>query len=67
MTYKQIEAAREVRLWIGQIVVPGIALAATALTIPDVREAVAAKARSVKESIENKKKIIKFKTIKRES
>lgn len=53
MTYKQIEASREVRLWIGQIVVPAITLAATTLAIPEVRQAVAAKAKAVKTSIEN--------------
>lgn len=54
MTYKHIEAAREVRLWIGQIVVPAVMLATSTLAIPEVREAIAAKANSVKESIENK-------------
>lgn len=54
MTYKQIEASREVRLWIGQIIVPAITLAATTMAIPEVRQAVAAKAKSVKRSIENK-------------
>lgn len=54
MTYKQIEASREVRLWIGQIIVPAITLAATAMAIPEVRQAVAAKADSIKRSIKYK-------------
>lgn len=54
MTYKQIEASREVRLWIGQIFVPAITLAATIMAIPEVRQAIATKARSMKESIEKK-------------
>ena len=54
MTYKQIEASRETRLWIGQIIVPAIGLATTCLAIPEVRQAVAAKAKSVKESVERK-------------
>ena len=54
MTYKQIEASREVRLWIGQVIVPAIVIAASALAIPEVRQAVAAKARDVKQSIERK-------------
>ena len=54
MTYKQIEATREVRLWIGQIIVPAFTLAATTLAIPEVRQAVAAKAKSMKESLEKK-------------
>lgn len=37
MTYKQIEQAREIRLWIGQIIVPAITVATTMLTIPEVR------------------------------
>lgn len=54
MTYKQIEAMREARLWIGQIVVPAIMLAGSALTIPEVRQAVASRAKSWKQSIEYK-------------
>lgn len=56
MTYKQIEASRELRLWIGQIVVPALTLAATAMAIPEVRQAIAAKAENVKYSIERKMK-----------
>lgn len=54
MTYKQIETMREVRLWIGQIVVPVATLAATTMAIPEVRQAVAAKAREVKYDIGRK-------------
>lgn len=54
MTYKQIEAAREVRLWIGQIVVPAATVAITAMTIPEVRQMIAAKADSVKYKIKSK-------------
>lgn len=54
MTYKQIEASREIRLWIGQIIVPTITIATTIMAIPEVRQAVAAKANSVKRSITNK-------------
>ena len=56
MTYKQIEAAREVRLWIGQIIVPAATVAVTAMTIPEVRQAIAAKANKVKQDIESKVK-----------
>ena len=52
MTYKQIEASREARLWISQIVVPAITLAGSTLLIPEVRGAVAAQANSIKHSIE---------------
>lgn len=54
MTRKQIEASRETRLWIGQIIVPAITLAATTLAIPEVREAITTKVRSVKDSINKK-------------
>ena len=55
MKRKNIEAAREVRLWIGQIVVPAITLAATTLAIPEVRQAVAAKANEWKDSINKRR------------
>lgn len=35
MTYKQIEGAREARMWITQLVIPGIALG-LAVTKPEV-------------------------------
>ena len=54
MTYKQIEAAREIRLWIGQIVVPAATVAVTAMTIPEVRQMIAAKADGVKYKIKSK-------------
>lgn len=56
MTYKQIEASREARLWIGQIIVPAISLAVSISAIPEVRQAVATKAQSIKQSIEWKMK-----------
>lgn len=56
MTYKQIETMREIRLWIGQIVVPAGAAMVSLMTIPEVRDAVAMKAKSVKQTIENKMK-----------
>ena len=56
MKYKHIEAARELRLWIGQIIVPAAAVAITTMTIPEVRQAIAAKANSVKQNIESKMK-----------
>ena len=54
--YKHIEAARELRLWIGQIIVPAATVAITTMTIPEVRQAIAAKANSVKQNIESKMK-----------
>ena len=54
MTWKQLETRRETRLWISQIIMPAVTFAATTLAIPEVRQAVAAKAKSIKESVENK-------------
>lgn len=54
MTWKQLETRRETRLWISQIIMLAVTFAATTLAIPEVRQAVAAKAKSIKESIENK-------------
>lgn len=45
MTYKQIEASREARLWIGQIIVPAVGLA---LAIPESREWVKDKIEEIK-------------------
>ena len=56
MKYKHIEAARELRLWIGQIIVPAATVAITTMTIPEVRQAIAAKANSIKQNIESKMK-----------
>ena len=54
MTYKQIEASREARLWISQVIVPVVGTAVMAMTVPEVRTAVVDKAKSVKESIARK-------------
>lgn len=60
MTYKQIETSREIRLWIGQLVVPTLTLAATALAIPEVRETIARKFEETKAHVKQKKiKIVK--------
>lgn len=61
MKRKNVEAAREVRLWIGQIVVPGVTLLASAMAIPEVRQAVAAKATELKLSIDQKVENLKKK------
>lgn len=56
MTYKQIEASREARLWIGQIIVPAASVVVATLSIPQVRQMLATKAECIKESIKNKTK-----------
>ncbi len=44
MTYKQIEASRELRLWIGQVIVPAVTMAVALASIPEVRNAASTKA-----------------------
>lgn len=56
MTRKQIDQAREARLWIGQIIVPGIMMIGSALAIPEVRQAVALKAAVVSQTLKEKLK-----------
>ena len=51
MTHKQIDASREVRLWITQVILPACGIA---MMIPEAREAVVAKARDVKSKITQK-------------
>lgn len=63
MTYKQIEQAREIRLWIRDILVPATLAATTVLSIPEVREAVSAKASEIK----NKAYNFKGKIVEKES
>lgn len=55
MKYKTRESLKEVRLWITQIIVPVASVACTSLTIPEVRQVVAAKANQIKSRIEEKK------------
>ena len=48
MTWKQIEASREARLWLSQIVIPAMCIT---MMVPEAREAVVTKAQKVKKSI----------------
>ena len=55
MTYKQIEASREMRLWITQVIVPATLMVATVFaTVPEVRYAAAEKVKDVKQAVKNK-------------
>lgn len=54
MTWKQIEASREARLWITQVVVPAATVVGAAMAIPEVRHTVVEKAKSVKQTIKKK-------------
>ena len=54
MTYKQIEASREIRLWITQIIVPAAMTVGGLMLMPGVREPVVAKASEIKNKIRTK-------------
>lgn len=51
MTYKQIEASREVRLWIGQVIVPAVGVAAVVMSNPEARQAIKQKTNKMKRFI----------------
>lgn len=56
MTYRQIEASREVRLWITQVVIPVLGMgAALVATVPEFRETVVGKARDIKSKFKSRK------------
>lgn len=60
MTYKQIEQAREMRLWIRDIVVPATLTITTILSIPEVRQSISIKATEIKSKVYKfKGKIVK--------
>lgn len=48
MTYKQIEASREVRLWIGQVVVPAVMAGVMLVANPITRDFIVDKTTVVK-------------------
>lgn len=57
MTWKQIEASREIRLWVKEIVVPVVVTGAMVYTaFPEVREFAKTKASNIKEKIKTKTK-----------
>ena len=51
MTYKHIEASREARLWLTQIVLP---ITAVAMMVPETRNAAMTKAKEAKQFIKTK-------------
>ena len=54
MTYKQIVASREMRLWIGQVIVPAAVAAVTIASNPQTRNYVSKKYNNVKSRIKKK-------------
>lgn len=55
MTYKQIEASREMRLWIGQVIVPAVGVTAALLANPEIRQAASQKVEDIKQHFRNRK------------
>jgi hypothetical protein len=51
MNYRRVEASREVRLWVTQVIMP---LAAITLLVPEVRHAVVNGAKKVKDKVQLK-------------
>ena len=54
MTYKQIEASREMRLWIGQVIVPAAVAAVAIASNPNTRDYISKKYNNVKSRIQKK-------------
>ena len=54
MTWKQIETAREVRLWLGQIIIPLTAMTGVVLANPNARRYVRRKVGAAKEFVKSK-------------
>ena len=54
MTYKQIEASREMRLWIGQVIVPAAAAAIAIASNPNTRDYISKKYNNIKSRIQKK-------------
>ena len=56
MTYKQIAASRELRLWIGQVIVPAVTMAVALASIPEVRNTASRKLGELKWKIKSRSK-----------
>lgn len=54
MTYKQIETSREIRLWIGQVLIPAGLVVGTVMSNPDAKEAVKKKYNKTKKWVTDK-------------
>ena len=55
MTYRQRETMRELRLWIGQVIVPIAAVVATCVGVPEVRENIKEYASQIKSNLFQKR------------
>lgn len=59
MTWKQLEARRELRLWITQVIIPAVAIGTAAMHIPEVHDAVITKCQDIKTAFRDVKAKIK--------
>ena len=46
--YKHIEAARELRLWLGQVIIPTVTVVGSVMLIPEVRQGAKETVREIK-------------------
>ena len=56
-TRQKLDRSREIRLWIRDILVPAVGLAATALSIPEVRDMVNTKVKDIRADFERKRTV----------
>lgn len=54
MTRRQIDASRERRLWISQVIMPTLTTIGTLMLIPEVRETVKLKATEIRDKIKDR-------------
>ena len=54
MSYKDIEKSREIRLWIGQIIVPALTMFTVLYSNPNIRYAIKDKVNTIKCKAQNK-------------
>lgn len=53
--YKHIEAARELRLWLGQVIIPTVTVVGSVMLIPEVRQGAAETVRQIRSKVFKKK------------
>ena len=56
MTYKQIEASREARLWIGQVIIPAVTAAVVVFANPEIRQFAGDKMNEFKANVKSRLK-----------
>lgn len=52
MDYKKVETAREIRLWVKEIIIPGLLITGTVLSIPEVQVAIKNQTTKVKTKVQ---------------